>query len=110
MNINGKCRVFRKDFDTRIAYTTGISNKKDDGTYDSMYVNLQLPKGTDILNNTEIDVKHGFLSNYKDKDGNYRIKLVVMSFDVLSQVKDDPIDDGVDASFISVEDMDDLPF
>lgn len=47
MNINGKCRVFRKDFDTRIAYTTGISNKKDDGTYDSMYVSLQLPKGTD---------------------------------------------------------------
>ena len=110
MNINGKCRVFRKDFDTRIAYTTGISNKKDDGTYDSMYVSLQLPKGTDILNNTEIDIKQGFISNYKDKDGNYRIKLVVMSFEVLSNTQDTIIDDGYDASFISVEDMDDLPF
>ena len=74
MNISGRTIVFKNDF----GYSTAISNKKQDGTYDKMYISLQLPKGIDVENKSYIEITKGFLSFYKDKNGMPKLKIVVM--------------------------------
>ena len=74
MNITGKTIVFKNDY----GYSTAISNKKQDGTYERMYVSLQLPKGVEVENKTYIEITKGFLAFYKDKNGISKIKIVVM--------------------------------
>ena len=74
MNITGKTIVFKNEF----GYSTAISNKKQDGTYERMYVTLQLPKGVEVENKTYIEITKGFLAFYKDKNGMSKIKIVAM--------------------------------
>lgn len=74
MNIKGKTIVFKNEF----GYSTAISNKKQDGTYERMYVSLQLPKEIEVENKTYIEITKGFLSFYKDKNGMSKIKIVAM--------------------------------
>ena len=74
MNITGKTKVFRGKY----GYSCSISNKNQDGTYERMYVNLQLPKGVEVENKTYIEITKGFLAFYKDKNGMSKIKIVAM--------------------------------
>ena len=74
MNITGKTICYKNDY----GYSTAISNKKQDGTYERMYVNLQLPKGVEVENKTYIEITKGFLAFYKDKNGMSKIKIVAM--------------------------------
>ena len=76
MNIEGKTLVFKNDY----GYSTAISKKNADGTYDKMYISLQLPKETELNNATFIDVEDGFLSFYKDKNGIAKPKIVVKKY------------------------------
>lgn len=76
MNILGKTIVFKNDY----GYSTSISNKKQDGTYDKMYISLQLPKGVELENKTYIEITKGFLSFYTDKNGIAKNKIVVMEY------------------------------
>lgn len=76
MNITGKTIVYKNEF----GYSTSISTKRQDGTYDKMYIRLQLPKNTDVENGTFIEIEKGFLSFYKDKNGLSKIKIIVMNF------------------------------
>ena len=81
MNITGKTIVFKSEY----GYSTAISNKKQDGSYDKMYLQLQLPKGVEIENKAYIDITKGFLSFYKDKNGIAKPKIVVMEFNQETQ-------------------------
>lgn len=74
MNITGKTICYKNDY----GYSTAISNKKQDGTYERMYVSLQLPKGVEVENKTYIEITKGFLAFYKDKNGMSKIKIVAM--------------------------------
>ena len=74
MNITGKTICYKNEF----GYSTAISNKKQDGTYERMYVSLQLPKGVEVENKTYIEITKGFLAFYKDKNGMSKIKIVAM--------------------------------
>lgn len=76
MNITGKTLVYRNEY----GYSTTISKKNQDGSYDKMYVTLQLPKGVEIENKTYIEITKGFLTFYKDKNGLPKLKIVVMEF------------------------------
>lgn len=87
MNISGKCKLFRKDFDNGISYSTTISNKNIEGKYEHMYVIVQMPKYTILEDKTNINITNGFLSNYKDKNGLMKIKLVVLDYDIESEEK-----------------------
>lgn len=76
MNILGKTTIFKNNY----GYRTTISNKKQDGTYENMYLQVQLPKGVELENNTKIDIAKGFLSFYKTKEGLAKIKVVVQEY------------------------------
>ena len=77
MNITGKCMIFSSEK----GYSTSISKKDQDGQYERMYIVVQLPKGDTLENKTYIDIKEGFLSFYKTKDGLPKLKLVVMKYE-----------------------------
>lgn len=77
MNITGKAMIFKSEY----GYSTTISNKNQEGQYDRMYVQVQLPKGVELDNKTMIEITDGFLSFYKDKNGMPKLKIVVMKYD-----------------------------
>lgn len=107
MNISGKCKIYAKMFGERVAYSTAISSKNQDGTYENMYVNVQLPKDTILDDKTLINVKNGFLSNYKNKEGLYQVKLIIQEFEEIgSKSNVTTVNDIVNV----VDESDDLPF
>lgn len=97
MNITGKTICYKNEF----GYSTAISNKKQDGTYERMYVSLQLPKGVEVENKTYIEITRGFLTYYKDKNGLPKIKIVAM------EIKQDEPKQEEQADFY---DSESLPF
>ena len=97
LNINGKTIIYKNTY----GYSTAISNKKQDGTYERMYVSLQLPKGVEVENKTYIEITKGFLAFYKDKNGLPKIKVVAM------EIKQDEPKQEVQENFYS---SDSLPF
>lgn len=63
--IDRKYRVFRYDKDNKVAYTMGISKKKQDGSYEVGYMPIRFKKGTDLKDKTDIIIKEGWLDFYK---------------------------------------------
>ena len=78
MKVIGKTRVFKNDYNGNTYYTTSISNKKEDGTYENMSISVQFRKGQEVEGNIEIN--DSFLTFYKDKNGMPKIKLVIMEY------------------------------
>ena len=78
MKVTGKTRIFKNEYNGRTNYTTSISNKKEDGTYENMYLQVQFKKGMETEGN--IDIKDGFLSFYKTKEGMPKIKLIILDY------------------------------
>lgn len=97
MNITGKTICYKNEF----GYSTAISNKKQDGTYERMYVSLQLPKGVEVENKTYIEITKGFLAFYKDKNGLPKLKIVAMEIK-----QDEPKQETFEEAYVP----DDLPF
>ena len=81
MRVIGETMIFKNN----IGYSTTISNKKTDGTYDNLIINVSFPKGTEIENKTKINILNGFLSYYKNKVGLPLIKLVVMDYELIDE-------------------------
>ena len=108
MNISGKVRIFRNQYEDRISYKTSISNKVGE-QYQYYNIDVQLPKGKDVLNNHNINVKNGFLSFYYDKDNNPRLKAIVMDFEEVEQSNSENANNILDIPF-EVTQGDDLPF
>lgn len=82
MDVLGRSKIFKKVFDDgNVAYSTSISNKNQDGKYNYIYIPVQFPKGTELDDKTNIEIKKGFLTFYTTKDGKNQIKLVVMDFE-----------------------------
>lgn len=97
MKITGKTMIFKNDYGN---YSTSISNKKEDGTYESMYVPVTFKKGVNIPNKTKIDILDGFLSFYIDKENNKHLKLVILNFKESENENNGTY----------IEDTDELPF
>lgn len=70
MNITGNTMIFVKEENGKKHYRAGFSNKKQDGSYDKAYIDVRMPKGIEIKNQTKINIAKGFLSfyNYEDKE------------------------------------------
>lgn len=81
MKVTGEMIIFRNEK----GYSTSISNKKEDGTYENMIVAVNFKKGVELENKTRIMVTDGFLSFYKTKDGLPKIKIVVMGYTFLQE-------------------------
>lgn len=79
MQIRGETMIFANEKD---GYSTTVSKKNQDGTYDNMYIAVNFKKGVVIENKTKIDITNGFLSFYKTREGLPRLKIVVMEFEI----------------------------
>lgn len=93
-------RVWSKEFNGKIAYSTTIS-KKIDGKYNNMYINVQFPKGTIVENGQEIIVNEGFWSYYTDKNELAHPIVVIMGYQ---------LEDEGEINIIEGYDKDELPF
>lgn len=96
MKVLGKTRIFKDEYNGRTNYKTSISNKNAEGKYENMYISVQFKKGMETEG--DIDVKDGFLSFYKTKEGLPKLKLVILDY---AKEQND---------FIDVPDGSDLPF
>lgn len=90
MDVTGKCRLFRKDFDGRAAYSRSISSKEFvDGQRTDNWINayesVQMPKGTDLPDKTTIVVTKGFETVYKKRNGEIARRLVVQEYEIENQ-------------------------
>lgn len=99
MDVTGRTKIFRKDFDGRPSYSRAISSQeyKDGhkGDWITEYEIVQFPKGTQIPDRSIVEIK-GFEAVYKSRDGVKR-KLVVTKYNLL------------DEGFTSIT-TDDVPF
>lgn len=100
MKITGQTIIFKNEF----GYSTSISKKNEDGTYDKMYLSIQLPKGTELENKTKINITNGFLAFYKTKEGLPKPKIVVMQFESEYKEQAEDITDDI------MSDQFNLPF
>lgn len=86
MNVTGKTRIYRREFDGRPAYSRAINSQEykdgQKGDWITVYEPVQFPKGTEVPDRAIIEVTKGFEATYKGKGGNQR-KLVVQEFRVL---------------------------
>lgn len=92
-NVTGETMVFAKDYNDRRLYSTTLGKKNQDGTWDNGYINLQFKKDVKLLNKTKIDIKNGWLTFYKSKDGKSVFYIFVNEFERLAD-SDDPTPDG----------------
>lgn len=119
MKVIGDIMLFKNDF----GYSTSISNKKPDGTYENMAIVVQFRKGDmeaqKIPTKTKINIKDGFLTFYKSTAGDKKLKLVILDYEIADGIKvqEDPFAKP-DAEIDGVPypppddnwDVDDLPF
>ena len=82
----------KEDKDKKIHYRTGLSTKKQDGSYDIAYIDVKMPKGTELENKTKITITNGFLSfyNYTGKDNKQHTiwYIVVLDYTKQEQLKE----------------------
>jgi len=81
MKIIGETMIFRND----IGYSTSISRKKEDGTYENMFIPVSFRKGIEVQNKTKINIIDGFISFYKNKNGLAIPKFVIMDFETQNE-------------------------
>lgn len=86
MQVTGKTKIFRKDFDGKAVYSRRIAwqEYKDGqkGGWLGIYEPVKMPKGVDIPDGSIIQVKEAFESGYKKKDGSLERQLIIMDFDL----------------------------
>jgi hypothetical protein len=90
LKISGNICVFKNE---KGFYSTGISNKLMDGSYDNAYINVQFKKGTELENKTKINITNGFMSFFKGQDGKPIFKIVVLEFTQDGDAKEDTTTD-----------------
>lgn len=89
MNVTGKTKIFKNDR----GYSTSIGTKKEDGTYDNMYLGVTFKKGLgEVENGTEINITDGFLTFWKDKNGLAHPKVVIMGYQEINVIADNTDD------------------
>ena len=83
LNVTGRKMIFKNE---KGFYSTSISSKKQDGTYDNMYISVGFPKGDDIPNKSIVNIKNAFLSFFRanNPEGKLEnvVKLVIMDYEL----------------------------
>ena len=93
MIVKGKTKIYRKEFNGRVAYSRSISSQEykdgQKGDWIRAYEPVQFPKGVDIADGSMVEIE-GFEAVFKNKDGEIRRKLVVQKYQVEEQNNVDP--------------------
>ena len=111
MNVTGKTKIFRKDFDGKPAYSRAISSRKfENGKQGDwmkpVYESVQFPKGTQIADGTIVNVTKAFEGTYETRSGEVKRKLVVQEYEVEGEIAADKAHDSEFTALIN----DDIPF
>lgn len=79
LRITGETTIFKND---KGFYSTGISNKLMDGSWDNAYFPIQFKKGVEVENKSKINITNGFLTFYRNQNDNNKpvFKIVVLDF------------------------------
>lgn len=93
MKVTGQAMIFANKHEsmsgTWYTYATGISSKREDGSYASMYIDVRFRKGVTVENKTKINIKDGFLTmrEFTANGGDVvkRIVLMVMDFEIAEE-------------------------
>lgn len=114
MQVRGEILLFKNDF----GFSTSLSNKNMDGSYENMAISVQFRKGDmeaqRIPNKTKINIKNGFLTFYKSTNGMPKVKVVVLDYDVLGDINRNS--DSYEDPFLASQEVtvdysnNDLPF
>ena len=105
LKITGDAMVFATTFGDRVAYSIGISRKKDDGSYEKAYFPVQFKKDVVVENMTKIDIKNAWFSFYASKDDPKKKTVYLFIGEFTSEQKDIP--QGFEYAQI---DSSDIPF
>lgn len=112
MDVTGRTKIYRRDFDGRPSYSRAISSQEykdgQKGDWITVFESVQFPKGTDLADRTIVEVTNGFEATYRSKEGNKR-KLVVLEFNVLDS-SDRRTIDGVDPEGFTALSDENIPF
>jgi hypothetical protein len=74
VNVTGDTMIFRKEWEGKNFYTTSLSKKKQDETYENAYISVQFKKDVVLHNKTKIKVNNGWLTFYmKGKEPVYQL-------------------------------------
>lgn len=111
MNITSKeVMIFTKtDEKGKVHYKASLSNKNIKGEYENAYIDVRMPKNTEIKNKTKININKGFLSfiNYKDKENKSHTiwYIVVQEYTIDEEITKiesyttDELDEGMELPF-----------
>lgn len=82
LQIVGNTRIFAKEINGKVLYSTSISSKNIKGEWEKMYISVQMPKDTVVANGTDITILESFMSFYKNNAGLSLPKIVVQKFEI----------------------------
>jgi hypothetical protein len=113
MQVSGETMIFRNAHEGRdgtwYTYATGVSSKKQDGTYANAYLDVRFRKGVIVEHKTKINITNGFLTvrEFRANGGDVqkRIELMVLDF----ELADGGHVEGNDTGFAALN-YDDVPF
>lgn len=101
INVTGDTMIFRKDFDGRATYSTTISKKLTDGTWENAYIGVQFKKDVVLQDKTKVEIKNGWLTHYFNKEKKPVYYIFVLDFESETQIPE---------GFTQIEDDSSLPF
>ena len=88
LSITGEATIYRSDKFGYPLYSIKLSNQID-GVWENDFMQVGLPKGAELQNNTKIQIKHAFFSFYKKSTNEKVHKLIVTSYDIIDQAVGD---------------------
>ena len=95
MNVTGKTKIFRKDFDGKPVYSRSVSSRKyENGKQGDwmkpVYEAVQFPKGTWLEDGCIVDIKDSFEGTYETRSGETKKKIIVKEYEVVGEIADTP--------------------
>ena len=87
MEVTGRTKIYRKDFDGHPAYSRIISSRKYEngqkGDWNKpLYVTVKFPYGTQIADGTVVNITKSFESSYENRAGEVKPMTVVQEFTI----------------------------
>ena len=113
MRISGETTIFRNAHDgkdgTWYTYATGVSSKRQDGTYANAYMDVRFRKGVIVENKTKIDINDAFFTVREyvvNGETKKKIELMILDFKIIGGVAEN----AVEQEHFSALNYDDVPF
>lgn len=102
--------IYRNEYNNRVMYSTRISRKLKDGSYDITFLPVQFKFGEDIKDRTKMVFKEAWLSFFKTKDDRPVFYLFINKYNIVEDYdKIKTKSNALDSLNIEISD-EDLPF